>query len=92
MNLYSGIGIPLQLAAAEKGFLDLVKLIVEKGADALIKDPRGQIALDRAVYGGYTDVVEFLRPLSISSGPRRDFVDEPGLHFEIILLDEFLKK
>jgi ankyrin repeat protein len=92
-NMYSGIGTPLQLAAS-KGLLDLVKLLVEQGADPLIKDPRGKIAIDRAVYGGHTDVVEFLHPLSIldPSNPRHDFVDGPGLHFKPMPMGEFLKK
>lgn len=81
MNMYTGIGTPLQLAA-EKGLLDLVKLLVEKGADPLIKDPRGKIALDRARSGNYTEVAEFLSPLSVPSPvPRHDFSDEEGFHY-----------
>lgn len=92
-NMYSGIGTPLQLAAG-KGLLDLVKLLVGHGADPLIKDPRGKIAIDRALYGGHTDVVKFLHPLSIldPSTLRHDFVDGPGLHFKPMPMEEFLKK
>lgn len=91
-NMYSGIGTPLQLAAG-KGLLDLVQLLVERGADPLIKDPRGQIALNWPLHGGHTEVAEFLRPLSVLPAiPRRyDFADGPGLHFKPMPLQDFLK-
>ncbi|KAJ9293833.1 hypothetical protein DTO271G3_7460 [Paecilomyces variotii] len=91
MNMYSGLGTPLQLAAG-KGSLDLVKLLVDRGADPLIKDPTGQIALRWAIRRGHTEVAEFLRPLSIPSIiPRHDFSDGPGLHFKPMPLQDFLK-
>ncbi|KAJ9253248.1 hypothetical protein DTO207G8_4255 [Paecilomyces variotii] len=90
-NMYAGIGTPLQLAAG-KGLSDLVKLLVDRGADPLIKDPRGKLALDWALESGHTDIVEFLRPFSIPSHvDRHDFVDEPGLHFKPLPLKDFLK-
>jgi FOG: Ankyrin repeat len=90
MNMHTGIGTPLQLAAG-KGLLDLVKLLVEKGADPLIKDPRGKIALDRAKFDNYTEVVEFLSPLSVpSSVPRHDFSDKEGFHYHLVPLTKFL--
>ena len=90
-NMYCGIGSPLHIAAG-KDSLDLVHLLVDEGADPLIKDPSGQTPLDRARHGGYTEVVEFLRPLSISSSiPRQDFVDGYGLHFKRMPMEDFLK-
>jgi ankyrin repeat protein len=89
--MYSGIGSPLHLASG-KGLLDLVQLLVDKGADPLIKDPSGQIPLDRARQGGHTEVVEFLSPLPTPSPTsRQDFVDRPGFHFKPIPMEEFLK-
>ena len=89
-NMYAGIGTPLQLAAGE-GLLDLVKLLVDKGADPLIKDPRGKLAIDWALERTHADVADFLRPLSTPSPVRRhDFSDGPGLHFKPMPLADFL--
>jgi ankyrin repeat protein len=44
-NMYSGIGTPLHFAA-EKGLLNSVKFLVKNGADPLIKDPMGKLALN----------------------------------------------
>jgi ankyrin repeat protein len=66
INMHAGIGTPLQYAAG-KGSLDLVKFLVSKGADPWVKDRTGRIALDRALYAGHTDVIDFLRPLTESS-------------------------
>ncbi|KAJ9386285.1 hypothetical protein DTO063F5_3799 [Paecilomyces variotii] len=90
MNMYTGIGTPLQLAAG-KGFLDLVKLLIKKGADPLIKDPRGKTALDRAIFGNHTEVIEFLSPMSVpSSVPRHDFSDTEGFHYHPVPLIKVL--
>ena len=88
MNMYTDIGTPLHLAA-KCGFLDLVKFLLSKGADPLVRDPRGKIALDRAQYAGHTDIVNFLLPLSESSTPRPCFTDTPGYHYKTIPLHEF---
>jgi hypothetical protein len=87
-----GIGTPLHLAA-RRGSLDLVQLLVAKGADPLIKDPRSEIALDCAQSGGHEHVVDFLRPLSADRlAPRRDFVDQPGLHIDMKYHQECLER
>jgi len=89
--MYTGIGTPLQLAAG-KGLLDQVKLLIEKGADPLIKDPRGKIAVDRAIFGNHTEVVHFLGPLSIrSSVPRHDFTEKEGFHYQPVPLLKVLE-
>jgi Ankyrin repeats (many copies) len=75
-----GLGTPLHKAAA-LGRLDVVKNLVKRGADPLIKDARRNLAAERAEYGGSSEVIQFLGPLSIPSGPRDDFTDGPGLRF-----------
>jgi ankyrin repeat protein len=75
-----GLGTPLHKAAA-LGRLDVVKHLLKRGADPLTKDARGNMAVERAEHGGHSEVIDFLRPLSISSGPRNDFTDEPGIRF-----------
>ncbi|KAI9855632.1 MAG: hypothetical protein M1813_009678 [Trichoglossum hirsutum] len=56
-------GTPLH-GAAKVGSYDVVEMFLRKGADPLIRDPRGKIALQYAEYYGYTRVAELLRPLS----------------------------
>jgi ankyrin repeat protein len=70
-----GIGTPLH-NAAELGKLDLVDFLLGRGADPLIPDARGMLAVERAEQNGHTDVVERLRPLSVPpSIPRHYFTD-----------------
>lgn len=72
---YSGLGTPLH-SAAEKGNLDMVKMLSAKGADPLIKDSRGQLAIELAEYHGFSVVVARLRPLSVlPSEPRHDWTE-----------------
>jgi len=72
---YSGLGTPLH-SAAEKGNLDMVQILLAKGADPLIKDSTGQLAIGLARYYGHDKVVEYLRPLSVpSSEPHYNFTD-----------------
>ena len=75
-----GIGTPLH-TAADLGRLDVIKHLLKRGADPLIKDARGKMAVERAAHHGHKEVTEFLHPLSIPSGPRHDFTDGPGLRF-----------
>ncbi|WCR54431.1 MAG: Phosphocholine transferase AnkX [Wolbachia endosymbiont of Ctenocephalides orientis wCori] len=46
--------------AVEKGNLEKVKELVEKGADLYVKDSDGNAALSLAVYYGKLDVVKYL--------------------------------
>jgi Ankyrin repeats (many copies) len=45
------------------GAYDVVQMLLERGADPLITDSRGKLALQRAEYRGHTRIVELLRPL-----------------------------
>lgn len=69
---YFGLGTSLH-SASENGALDLVKVLLAKGADPLILDSRGQRAVDVAEGFGFSAVPAHLRPLStLPSEPRHD--------------------
>lgn len=53
---------PLMHAAAE-GHLDVVKVLVENGADRSLRDVDGDDAVSFATQGGHTQVVEFLNSI-----------------------------
>ena len=50
-------------AASRNGFLEVVKALVEAGADVKVATGFGKHALDLATKQGHTALVEFLRPL-----------------------------
>jgi len=54
----------------------VVKFLLERGADPLVKDSMGKLAIERAERKAHTVVVEHLRSLSSSSELRRDLADE----------------
>ncbi len=55
-----GAGNTLLILAAERGYADLVELLVEKKAKLDAMNPVGHTALNHAVYFGHDDVVRFL--------------------------------
>lgn len=59
----SGLGTPLH-SAARKGDLDLVDLLLAKGADPSIKNSWGKLAVQEAEYYGWSEVTDRLRSLS----------------------------
>lgn len=77
---------------AERLSLDLVQLLVSRGADHLIKDSSGRTALDWARSERRPEVAMFLGALPAPPVPRHDFVDTPGLHFRTMSMEEFQKK
>ena len=52
-----GIGTPLH-EAAEEGKQDIVELLLAEGADPLIMDANGELAIDRAQRAGHSAVVK----------------------------------
>ena len=72
--MFFGIGTPLH-EAAEQGKLDMVELLLARGADPLIRDARRKLAIDRARRAGQDAVVELLLPLHSdpASQPCHDF-------------------
>ncbi len=72
---YSGLGTPLY-SAAEKGNLNIIQILLVKGANPLIKDSTGRLTIGLARYYGHNKVVEYLRPLSVpSSEPYYSFIN-----------------
>ena len=59
----SGLGTPLHSAAAS-GSLEMVDMLLSRGADPLIKSSRGKLAVEEAEYYGWRNVIDRLRPLS----------------------------
>ena len=80
MQMAFGLGTPLH-KAAESGRLNVVKHLVRRGADPLIPDARRQTALELAESNGHSELVEYLRPLSVPpSVPRQYFTDRLEFH------------
>lgn len=50
---------PLQFAA-EEGYVELVRFLLEKGADKNLKDIHGETALDKAIKNNHLSIVELL--------------------------------
>jgi len=62
-NLIIGCGTPLH-GAVDSGRLDVVKLLVAWGADPLVQDGKGRLAIEWAQKMSHNDIVEYLSPLS----------------------------
>ena len=59
-RLNSGLNSEALAMASMKGYTDIVKLLVENGADVNKKGANGLTALMLASSGGYLDIVEIL--------------------------------
>ena len=54
----------------------MAKILLARGADPLILDSTGALAIDNAEYEGHDELVAYLRPLSIlPSEPRHDWTE-----------------
>ena len=63
--------------AAEKGRLDMVKVLLGRGSDPLIRDCTGKLAVERAQDAGHTAVVDYLKPMSSGAERHECFTDQP---------------
>ena len=59
----SGLGTPL-FSAAATGRLDMVDMLLSRGADPSIKNSRGKLAVEEAEYHGWSEVTGRLRSFS----------------------------
>jgi hypothetical protein len=57
------------MAAASGGYVDIVKLLLAKGADVSAKDQQGRTALDIAEATGDTQVIALLKSADKTSSP-----------------------
>lgn len=62
------LGTPLH-EAAKDGKLDVVKILLEMGANPLIKDSRGEIPLQRAERARRRSVIDYLQPITANATP-----------------------
>lgn len=73
----SAFGLETSLhKAAEKGKLNVVKFLLKRDTDSLIKNLREKLAIERAEHRAHTAVAEHLHSLSVSSELHCDFSDE----------------
>ncbi|MBL7792941.1 MAG: ankyrin repeat domain-containing protein [Saprospiraceae bacterium] len=71
-----GIGSPVLVIAASRGFYDIVKLLLKKEADPDLMNRVGQTALCRAVYFGHEDIAKLL----VSHGAS---INKAGPHYQM---------
>jgi ankyrin repeat protein len=64
-NLFMALGTPLH-SAAEAGRIDVVKFLLDHGANPMLRDTWGALAIDRAKGKNHTEVVDLLESLSHS--------------------------
>jgi ankyrin repeat protein len=62
-----GLGTPLFIAS-KHGYLDVVKVLVENGANPFIQSSRGDLPVDIAEQKGYLEVAGYLRSIPFPVG------------------------
>lgn len=78
-NIEEG-GVTALMEAARKGRLEVVKLLIEKGANINAGDNEGRKALHCAVYGGNTDVMQTLLKAGADINTKENTSDFTPLH------------
>lgn len=76
-------GIDSLMIAAAAGHLSVAKLLLEKGADPLMKDDEDKTALAAAVKGNFGDVASLL--VQHGSDPNDDFIDAEGKKHNLLM-------
>ena len=62
-EIFSGLGTPLH-SAATTGYLNIVDILLSRGADPSIKNSWGKLTVEEAEYYGWNEVADRLRSLS----------------------------
>ena len=81
-------GLGLIHWAADRGSVDILKVLIEGGADVDLQDCEGQTALHYASSCGHLDSVRVL----LESGARRDVLDNDGSSPEAVACDGAVKE
>ncbi|CAM9321837.1 unnamed protein product [Chrysoparadoxa australica] len=76
-------GVTILMLAALGGHLDMVKLLLEAGADVTAQDEAGTTALLNAIKGNYGDVATVL--VQAGANPNDVYVDEEGNRHNLLM-------
>jgi len=68
LDVSAGTGMTPLMMAVVGGHRDVVRVLLESGADTTIRNRAGESALDLAVKGEITDIIDLLRNTSVSAG------------------------
>jgi len=61
---------PLMLSA-ERGYLNIVRFLLEKGSDSRLRDNQGRTAFDLATKAGFDEIAELLRGSTVQQSLKR---------------------
>lgn len=68
LDVSAGTGMTPLMMAVVGGHRDVVSILLDAGADTTIRNRSGETALDEAVKGEITDIVDLLRNTGVSAG------------------------
>ena len=71
INIFSGHASPPIMIASEKGYLKIVKLLIDLGVDTNVKDFEGKTSLDYAEKNQHGEIAKILRKISLSTKARK---------------------